>query len=99
MDEFPWLLGAVKLIVSVPLDNVAVVIVGAPGAPTMEPLVIITLVDAVPSPCVFFALRSIEVLTAPVNPETVPVPEVFRAGKLGTETISQLPLGPLMLYS
>ncbi len=99
MEEFPELAGAVKLIVSVPLDNVAVVIVGAPGAPIVEPLVIITLVDAVPSPCVFFALRSIEVLTVPVNPETVPVPEAFKAGKLATVTGSQLPFGPVMLYS
>ena len=38
-------------------------------------------------------------LTAPVKPETVPVPEVFTAGKLGTVTISQVPLGPVMLYS
>jgi hypothetical protein len=51
MDEFPWLLGAVKLIVSVPLDKVAVVIVGAPGAPTgAEPAVIVPIVDADPSP-------------------------------------------------
>ena len=37
MDEFPELAGAVKLIVNVPLDKVAVLIVGAPGVPTEEP--------------------------------------------------------------
>jgi hypothetical protein len=61
MDEFPELAGAVKLIVNVPLDKVAVVIVGAPGTPTgAEPAVIVPIVDAVPSPCVFLALRSME---------------------------------------
>ena len=99
MDEFPWLAGAIKLIVNVPLDKLAVLIVGAPGAPTLEPSDTIPIVDAVPPPCVFLALRSIEVLTAPVNPETVPVPEEFKAGKLATVTGSQLPLGPVMLYS
>jgi hypothetical protein len=37
MDEFPELKGALKLIVKVPLDKVAVLIVGAPGVPTLEP--------------------------------------------------------------
>ncbi len=51
MDEFPELAGAVKLIVNVPLDKVAVVIVGAPGTPTgAEPAVIVPIVDAGPSP-------------------------------------------------
>ncbi len=60
MDEFPELAGAVKLIVSVPLDKVAVVIVGAPGVPTLEPPDTVPIVDADPSPCVFLALRSID---------------------------------------
>jgi hypothetical protein len=60
MDEFPELAGAVKLIVNVPLDKVAVVIVGAPGVPTLEPPDTIPIVDAVPPPCVFLALSSIE---------------------------------------
>jgi hypothetical protein len=99
MDEFPWLAGAIKLIVNVPLDKVAVLIVGAPGVPTLEPSDTIPIMDAVPPPCVFLALRSIEVLTAPVNPETVPVPDKFKSGKLATVTGNQLPLGPVMLYS
>jgi hypothetical protein len=87
------------LIVNVPLDKLAVLIVGAPGVPEEAPPVTIAIVDADPSPCEFLALRSIEVLTAPVKPETVPVPEVFKAGKLATVTGNQLPFGPVMLYS
>jgi hypothetical protein len=60
MDEFPELEGALKLIVNVPLDKVAVLIVGAPGAPTLEPPDTIPIADAEPPPCVFLALSSIE---------------------------------------
>ncbi len=60
MDEFPELAGGVKLIVNVPLDKVAVVIVGAPGVPTLEPPDTVPIVDAGPSPCVFLALTSID---------------------------------------
>jgi hypothetical protein len=76
-------------------DKIAELMVGAKGAFGPEP-VIITELEALPKSWLIKALNSIDEFTVPLNPETVPVPEEFKAGKFVTLSESQLP--PAFLY-